>query len=103
VWLAVSLHQPITLKYSIPLCFQEEENRTISGPEEIVTYLTTQRKNAHAYDLLHTIAYIDTTPYPDGTHTIKLHKKNLFLPNHVKLVHLEPSTISLTLQNKETV
>jgi len=92
------MQQPTTMHVQTPVCFYNTpENYTLQAPEYIDLWIQSSRKTLHSIDARNTTAHIDLHDFAEGAYTIHLHKKNLFLPPSVNLVHLKPSEFTITL------
>ncbi len=105
IWLMIGMQQPTTMHVKPQLCFfGTPENISLQAPESIDIWIQSSRKTLHSIDARNTTAHIDIHDFTPGNHIIKVQKKNLFLPNNVKLLQLKPSefTITLTPTDAET-
>ena len=105
LWLMIGMNQPTTMHVKPQLCFYgTQENIKLQAPEYVDLWIQSSRKTLHSIDARNTTAHIDIHDFTLGDHIIKIQKKNLFLPNNVKLLQLKPSefTITLTPTNVET-
>ena len=105
IWLMIGMQQPTTMHIQSPVCFYEiPENFDVKAPEFIDLWIQSSRKTLHSIDARNTTAHINLHNFGSGAHIVRINKKNLFLPNNVKLVQLNPSefTITLTPTNEET-
>jgi len=94
----IGMQQPTSMHVKPQLCFyQEPEKHGVQAPDHVDIWIQSSRKTLHSIDARNTTAHININDLASGTHTIELHKKNLFLPNNVKLLQLKPSNFTITL------
>lgn len=99
IWLFGSNYQWITQRYTIPICFSQENERTIQAPESVSIKISGPRNQMHHLNHTDLAVHIDTSSLKDGNHEIMLSSSNLFLPETLKLVELIPATISCNIQS----
>jgi hypothetical protein len=102
LWAILSQHQIITTKISAPLCFFKVDNdATIIAPDSIDMIVTASKKTLQKFDVRNSAIHLDASYFETGNNHVLLHKKNLFLPDEIKLVSLIPSSIQIQLQKTE--
>jgi YbbR domain-containing protein len=100
IWFFASSYQWVAKDFSVPVCFYQDETmqRQIQAPETVRIKITGPRRYMHYVNPASLALNIDATKLNDGTHEIFLHETNLFLPEPLKLVELDPSVISCSIQ-----
>lgn len=92
-----SLHER-TITVSIPLCFYNANNTTISAPEKIQVTLSGKRSYLKTIDFKQLAAHFDASklkPYE----RITISAKDLFLPRSIKLLHYYPTNLAISVQS----
>ena len=83
---------------TIPLCFYNTEQYTISAPETICITLAGKRSALRALNKQDIAAHIDTKALPSKKVVINLKEEHLLLPQSIKLISYIPSNLIVTLQ-----
>lgn len=101
-WYIATFNQIIMFNVRASLFFASSDHYAIDAPEFI--NVTIQGKRSHLYALNDQSlgVHIDIKNLSQGTHTITLTKKNLFLPRYIKLVDYQPSDITITITDNSS-
>lgn len=104
LWYIFSSTQIITLSLSIPLCFDTaNESRTIKAPESITVTISGKRKALFAMDFEALAAHINADQLTAQEHTIRIRRQDLFLPEHINLIHYEPSPLVISIEDQSII
>lgn len=94
LWFMLSQYQPITRTINVPIMlFQAPQELYIHAPENISVTLQGPRSALRNLDIAAIGAHIDASRITPGYHRIVLSKSNLFLPDTIKLLHLDPVAV----------
>ncbi|HSW76576.1 MAG TPA: hypothetical protein VLG50_06000 [Candidatus Saccharimonadales bacterium] len=102
LWFFASQYQWTTRQYTVPLCFYQNQERTISAPETVTIQISGPRKAMYQFNPAQSAVHVDASHFAQGDHEILLNRENLFLPDAIKLVNLIPSHIAIHISGKES-
>jgi YbbR domain-containing protein len=104
LWLIISTEYPATMTLDIPLCFYgNHEHNIIDAPETIQVTLAGKKTDLYNLDLAHLALHYNSDELDHGEQLIPVTRENLFLPHTVKLVHLNPSNVVITVNEKARI
>ena len=104
LWIILSQHQIITQILQVPVCFYSvSEHTSLTGPDKINIVIKASKKNLAHFDVYNSAIHIDASHFKLGNNHIFLTKKNLFLPDEIKLINLVPSSLQIQLQKIEVI
>ena len=98
IWFIISQSHIVSTTRTVPLSFyHQRKNRQIYAPEAIS--ITAFGPKGHLNQLFHSeyAVHINLNSYKPGTHKIELSQEDLFLPQTVKLLQLNPSIIQIKI------
>lgn len=98
-WYIFSYGQTITIEYTIPLCFYNVPNQSqLKSPETVKVHLQAKRNLLYALNPKKLAVHIDAQTLHAGNNQVVISaKKNLFLPEHIKLIHYTPARLEVAL------
>ncbi len=99
VWVLLSQSYQTTLWLKVPLCFYNQQGKTIQAPEMISVQLQGTRADLLLLDLKQLAVHVDAHQLTQPIQSVAINSHNLFLPDSIKLVHYTPSNITITLQS----
>jgi len=104
LWYIFSQSQIISVNINAPLVFDTaNESRIINAPETISVSIATSRQLVNTIDFDSLAVHFNVDSLKPGENTITLASKNLFLPEHVNLIHYEPSPLKITINDQPKV
>ncbi len=99
-WRSMSDHQQIAVALDAPISFYNETALLVETRDAVTVKLYGPR-NA-LYQIPRNLGiHIDASALAEGTQTVALDEKNLFLPDSIKLVHYKPATIELIASKRD--
>ncbi len=98
VWCMLSEYQTITLEQTIPVCFYNADNLTITANEEIQVTLSGKRSTIYWFDKEQLALHIDAHTLHMGHNIISITPKAIFLPETIKLIDYSPSALAVTVE-----
>ncbi len=104
LWYVFSQSQIVSVTINAPLCFDtSNESRTINAPETIDITIASKRQLINNIDFNALAVHFNVDRLSPGEHNLVLESKNLFLPDHVNLVHYEPSPLKITINDQPKI
>jgi hypothetical protein len=101
LWHVFSQTNLVSVTISAPLCFDAtNELYAINAPETIAVTLAGTRRALASLDFDTLAIHLDANKLTPQEHTLCIAKKNLFLPDHINLVHYEPSPLVISVIDK---
>lgn len=101
LWFWIAQYQTISQSYTAAIYSYDTENKKITTPESVFVKLQGSRHDMYHFNQQNLAVHIDSSSYKPGTHEILLNKENLFLPETIKLIDLNPSYISIHVNSIE--
>ena len=96
-WYFFSGIYPITLQLTVPLYFYGlKDTYTINGPTTVLITLQGMRSDFCMLDAEQLAIHVDARTLKSGNQKIIVTFKELFLPNTIKLIHCNPTSIEVT-------
>lgn len=98
-WYIFSHGQTITIEHTIPLCFYNiPKEGTLKSPETINVHLQGKRNLLSGLNMKKLAVHVDAQTLHAGNNQVVISaKKNLFLPEHIKLIHYTPAQLEAVL------
>ena len=101
LWYIFSQGQTISVWLDVPISFYDiPEHMIIHCPETIAINITGKRVDLLHLSRQHMATHINAQNLPQGISNITITPNLLFLPNSVKLLHYNPSNITVKLTKK---
>ena len=98
LWYIFSQASIISVTVPAPLCFDTTNTSyTINAPETLSVTLAGTRCALATLDFDTLAVHLKADKLDPREYTIRLSQKNLFLPEHINLVHYEPSPLLITV------
>ena len=98
IWFIISQHHVVSTTRTVALSFYNQpKNTRLYAPENIT--ISSFGPKSHLNQLFHSeyALHVNLSGYKAGTHTIELTQEDLFLPQSVKLLQLNPSIIQIKI------
>jgi hypothetical protein len=103
-WYIFGASHAAVVTLSVPLCFYNMPAQTaIHAPESISIKVAGKRSDIRAVDREHLAIHIDASQLQKGNNLLNISKKELLLPNSIKLVQYFPSNPTVELLPQENV
>jgi len=102
LWVLMSQYQIITTTAHIPVCFYNTSmQQSIKAPDSVEIVISAKKKSLSFFDMNNSALHIDASNLQDGHNDFFIDKENLFLPDEINLLNLNPSHLQIQLQKNE--
>lgn len=98
LWAFLAQYQTMITKQQVPICFYATKpGYMIEAPDFINLALSHKRKHLYLLRQIDSAIHLDASHYGEGKHFLQISRENLFLPDHIKIEHLDPMYIEFTI------
>lgn len=95
LWFFVAQYQTVMQSFPVQVYLYDAHHQQVTTPSSVQVTVLGSRKDMYHFDKKNAAIHVDSSSYDFGSHEIVLQRENLFLPDTIKLIDLEPSCISI--------